>query len=70
MKKNLGTTDRVLRTLAALVIGYLLYNGTLTGTLEVILGIVAIALLLTSMISFCPVYALLKISTKKKNEAV
>jgi hypothetical protein len=67
MKKNMGTTDRVLRTIAAIVIGYLLYNGTLAGTAGVILGIVAIIFLLTSAISFCPLYTPLKISTTKKS---
>jgi hypothetical protein len=67
MKKNLGTTDRVLRTVAALVIGFLLYDGTLSGTAGVILGILAATLLLTSAMSFCPLYWPLKISTIKKS---
>lgn len=67
MKKNMGTTDRIVRTVAALVVGYLLYDGTLSGTAGVILGIVAIVLLLTSAISFCPLYTPLKISTMKKS---
>ena len=56
MKKNMGKVDRLLRAIAALVIGYLLINGTISGTLGIILAIVAIAFLVTSMISWCPAY--------------
>lgn len=69
MKKNMGAADRIVRTVAALVIGYFLYDGTLGGTAGVILGILAIVLLLTSAISFCPLYTPLKISTTKKSGA-
>ena len=69
MKKNLGTADRIIRTLAALVIGYLIYDGTLAGTVGTILGVIAIVLLLTSLVSFCPLYFVLKLSTLKKTEA-
>jgi hypothetical protein len=65
MKKNLGTIDRALRVTAAIVIGILLYTSAISGTIGTIFGIVAIALLLTGAISFCPLYAMLKISTAK-----
>ncbi len=66
MKKNMGTTDRVVRTVIAVVIGLLYFTGTISGTLAVVLSIVAIAFLLTSAIGFCPLYAPFGISTKKK----
>jgi amino acid transporter len=69
MKKNMGTADRIVRIIAALVIGYLILNGTLAGTVGTILGIIAIVFLLTSIFSFCPLYLPLKISTLKKTEA-
>ena len=69
MKKNLGTVDRVLRIIAALVIGILLLRGDLSGVAATILGIVAIILLLTGAISLCPLYSLLNISTLKRREA-
>jgi len=56
MKKNMGKLDRLLRSIAALVIGYLLINGTISGTLGIVLAVVAIAFLVTSMISWCPAY--------------
>ena len=66
MKKNMGTADRVIRTVVAVVIGLLYFTGTISGTLAVVLSIVAVAFLLTSAIGFCPLYAPFGISTKKK----
>lgn len=66
MTKNMGTADRVIRTILAVVIGYLLATGQIAGTLAVVLGIVAVAFLATSFIGWCPVYVPFKISTKKK----
>lgn len=66
MKKNMGTADRVIRTIVAVVVGLLILNGTLSSLTAIILGILAIVFLLTSMFSFCPLYVPLKISTTKK----
>jgi len=65
MNKNLGNIDRVLRIVLSLVVAALLLTGTLSGTLGWILGVVAIVLLVTGAISFCPLYFPFKISTKK-----
>jgi hypothetical protein len=66
MKKNVGSADRIIRTVAALVIAFFLLNGTITGTLGIVIGVVAILLIGTSAISLCPVYALLGISSRGK----
>jgi hypothetical protein len=63
MVKNVGTTDRIIRSVAALVLLFLILTGAVEGTLAVILGIVAAALLVTSAISICPAYLALKLST-------
>jgi ABC-type Co2+ transport system permease subunit len=68
MKKNMGTADRMIRVIVALVIVVLLVTKTLTGTLALILGILAAVFLLTSAIGFCPLYVLLGISTCGKKE--
>lgn len=68
MKINMGTADRTIRAVLAVVIVVLLLTGSPSGTPAVILGIVAIALLLTSAIGFCPVYYPFGISTKKKEQ--
>ena len=63
MKKNMGTADRVIRTIIAVVIGVLYFTGVIGGTLALILGIVAVLFLLTSLVAFCPTYTLFGIST-------
>lgn len=65
MKKNMGTVDRVLRILLALVLGFLYYNGTITGTLGIVAIIVAVVFAVTSFISFCPLYTIFGLSTCK-----
>lgn len=70
MKKNVGTIDKVIRVLFAIVVAILYFTGTISGTLAIVLGIAAIAMIITSMVSFCGLYALLGISTcpaKKKS---
>lgn len=68
MKKNMGTADRVIRTLIAVVIGVLYFTGVIGGTLAMILGIVAVLFLLTSLVSWCPGYLPFGISTCPKEE--
>jgi hypothetical protein len=66
MKKNMGPTDKVIRILIALIIGVLYYTGIISGTTALVLGIFAVIFVLTSLISFCPLYLPLGISTCKK----
>jgi hypothetical protein len=66
MTKNMGGTDKIIRLGLAAVIAFLYYNGTISGTLGIVLGILAIVFALTSLISFCPLYPLLGINTCKK----
>ena len=63
MKKNMGSADKLIRVLIAAVIVFLFYNGTISGTLGIILLIFAGIFVITSFISFCPLYTLLGIST-------
>ena len=65
MKKNMGTVDRVLRILLALVLGFLYYNGTITGTLGIVAIVVAVVFAATSFVSFCPLYTLFGLNTCK-----
>jgi Protein of unknown function (DUF2892) len=69
MKHNMGSIDRVLRVLAAVVIGILYFTNQITGTAAIILSILAVVFLLTSVIAFCPLYLPLKLSTIKKKDA-
>jgi len=68
MKKNMGTADRIIRVIIAAIIAVLYFTGIIPGTLGVILLILAGVFVLTSLISFCPLYAPFGISTcKNKN---
>ncbi|HEY7684244.1 MAG TPA: DUF2892 domain-containing protein [Gemmatimonadales bacterium] len=65
MVKNMGTTDRLIRIVIALAIAALYFTGKLSGTLAIILGIVAIAFLVTSLVGWCPSYLPFGLSTRK-----
>ena len=66
MKKNLGQADRVIRALLAAVFAVLYFTGILEGTIGITLVVVAGVFLLTSFISFCPIYFLLGINSLRK----
>ncbi|HRN47042.1 MAG TPA: DUF2892 domain-containing protein [Niabella sp.] len=66
MKKNLGKADKFIRVLLALVIGFLYYKGIISGVLGIVLIALALIFVLTSLVSFCPIYALFGINTCKK----
>ncbi len=66
MIKNMGSTDRVVRVLIALVAALLYFTGRVEGVLGVILVIVAAIFLVTSLMGHCPGYLPLGISTCKK----
>jgi len=59
----MGTTDRIIRVVIAALIGMFYFTGTVSGTLGIVLLVPAGVFLLTSLISFCPLYALFGIST-------
>ena len=68
MKANMGSADRIIRIILAVVMGVLYYQGIVTGTLGIVLAVAAVIFALTSFISFCPMYFPFGLSTKKKQE--
>jgi K+-transporting ATPase A subunit len=68
MKKNMGTIDRIIRIMLAIVVIILYITGSITGFAAIILGILAIVFIITSMIGFCPLYMPFKISTTGKSK--
>jgi hypothetical protein len=66
MNKNMGTVDRVVRTLLALLAGWLYFTGRVGGTLGIVLVVVAVVFLLTSLVGVCPGYLPFGISTRKQ----
>ena len=65
MKQNMGTIDRIVRLIAVVVIAALYFTGQISGTLAIVLGVVAVIFLVTSLIGWGPAYLPLKLSTKK-----
>ena len=68
MKKNISSADRVLRFIIAAIIVTLYFTNIVTGTLALVLLVVAAVLMLTVFIGVCPLYSLFGISTLKKNK--
>ncbi|MCP9764722.1 YgaP family membrane protein [Lacihabitans soyangensis] len=63
MKANMGSTDRIIRILLAVIMAALYFTGVVTDTLGIVLMVVAAVFALTSLISFCPLYPILGINT-------
>jgi hypothetical protein len=63
MKQNVGSTDKIIRIVAALLFAALYFTGTVTGTVGMVLLVLGGIFLATSLISFCPIYAILGMST-------
>ena len=69
MKKNMGSMDRIIRVIMAAIVFALYYTGTITGTLGIVLIVLAAVFVLTSLVSVCPLYLPFGLSTlmRKKN---
>lgn len=65
MKANMGVTDKTIRVLIAITVGILIYTNVIAGTWAIVAGILSIIFVLTSMIGFCPLYAILGVKTCK-----
>jgi hypothetical protein len=63
MKKKMGNTDRVVRLIAAAIFAALYFTNTVTGTFGIILLVLAAVFVLTSLVSSCPLYTLMGLST-------
>ena len=63
MRKNMGSADRIIRVIAAAIVVFLYFTGTISGTLGIVLLVLAGIFVLTSLVSFCPLYAPFGIKT-------
>ena len=68
MKPNVGNTDKIVRIIAAILIGVLYFANLISGTTAIVLLVVSGILILTSFFSFCPLYFPFGISTIKKEK--
>jgi hypothetical protein len=66
INKNMGWVDRLVRVIAAAIFAYLYFSGIVSGALGIILLVLGAVFLLTSLVSFCPLYVPFKFSTVKK----
>lgn len=66
MKKNMGSTDKIVRIALAVIIAILYFTNIISGTLAIVLGIFAGIFIITSFVSFCPMYSPFEISTRKR----
>jgi len=65
MKKNMGTADKAVRLLIAAIVATLYFTGVIPGTLGIVLMVLAGVFVLTSLVSFCPLYAPFGLNTCK-----
>ena len=68
MEKNMGTADKAIRIMIAAAIAFLYYTNIISGTLGMVLLVLAIVFVATSAIGFCPLYLPFGISTCKKKK--
>lgn len=66
MKKNMGTADRLIRVILAIVVIVLYFTKQLTGMAAIVLGAFALMFLWTGFSGFCLLYVPFKISTRKQ----
>ena len=66
MKKNMGTVDKVIRILVAVVVVILYFTNVISGTLAIILLALSAIFVVTSILSICPLYMPFGLSTRKK----
>ena len=69
MKSNMNLADRVIRLLISVAFVVLYFTGTVTGTIGLVLVVLAGIFTLTSILGFCPLYTIFGLSTKKKESA-
>ena len=62
----MGNADKIIRVIIAAIVVILYFTGTVSGTLGIVLLVLAVVFVLTSIISFCPLYLPFGINTGKK----
>lgn len=68
MKQNVGATDKIIRILLAIVFAALYFTNVVTGTLGIVLLVVAVVFAATALVGFCPLYSLFGLNTCPANK--
>ncbi len=63
MKKNMGNLDKIIRIIVAIAFAGLYFGGILTGTMGIVFLVLGGVFVLTSLVSFCPLYTLVGLNT-------
>jgi Protein of unknown function (DUF2892) len=63
MTRNVGSLDRTIRVLFAATVALAYIMGWISGTLTIVLGVVAVVMLVTGLVSFCPLYRILGVNS-------
>ena len=63
MKANMGSADRLIRFVLAVIFAALFFTESVSGTWGIVLMTLAVVFILTSFVSFCPLYAPFGINT-------
>jgi len=67
MKKNMGSVDKIIRVIIAIVIAVLYWQGIISGgTAAIVLLVFAGIFVVTSLVGFCPLYPIFGLNTCKK----
>ena len=66
LEKNIGSTDRIVRFVLAALFAVLYFTGMVSGTLGIVLLVLAVVFALTAAMNFCPIYFAFKLSTAQK----
>lgn len=68
MKKNVGTLDRIIRVIIAIVFGYLYFGHIVTGVWGIVLLILGLIFLFTAIVGHCALYVPFGINTCQKKD--
>lgn len=63
MQKNMSSIDKIIRLIVSAIFVGLFFTGQVTGTVGIVLLVLAGVFTLTSLVSFCPLYAVFGISS-------
>jgi len=68
MTRNMGTADRTIRLLIAATIAGLYFTGRISGTMAIVLVVLAVIFALTSAVGSCPLYLPIGLDTRSQAE--
>lgn len=68
MKKNMGTADKTVRVIIAAIVAILYFTNVITGTLGIVLLVLAGIFVLTSLMGVCPLYPIFGINTRSSKK--